>query len=167
MKWYEKVGKWLKNKKIEKTVLSPNFPYPKDGEIIEISYSRKSRAFKLLLCVIFIGFCFFVSKSWILVIIISTIFSWNFWREWPYYNSPLLVINNYGLTYKGMFFPWNDIAETYIQVESGEPDVTKLVLTFNYSEKKITIHLDRLDRTVEEIGHYVEIFKGKASVLMQ
>lgn len=148
----------------EPTVLSPDLPLPIEGMNVEIKYAKAGKIVYWAILLIGSPICLFGIKSWFAFIALLLFLSWNYWKIWPYFKAPLIIIDMQGINAKDKFYSWNDIKSTHILITNNDPNEYELVLISNYPyTHEIEIGIGGLDHNVKEISHYTEYFRQKAS----
>ena len=95
------------------------------------------------------------------IIFIGIRYLWNF--KYTFKKKPVIVINSIGITEKDRLYIWDKIFDLSCSEEFDNERAmfTATHLRFTYHGDVKKIYIGGYDKSIEEIIHYVAVFRGK------
>ena len=146
--------------------ISPKFSLITKNDTLKVFESHSDpgcmAVFVLLLSVIL----FFIDKVTLMVFFLTLIISaiGYLWRyKYTFKKKPIIIINNIGVTEKDRLYLWSEILDLTCSEEFDYERAlfTATHLRFIYHGEVKKIYIGGYDKSIEEIIHYVAMFKCK------
>lgn len=147
-----------------KIKISPDFSRINPSDQLEIFEVHNDFKYLSILSLLLTALLYFVDPALLLVFFLNIIFIgirylWNF--KYTFKRRPLIVINSIGITEKDHLYLWAEIFDLSCSEEfdNERSMFTATHLRFTYHGDVKKIYIGGYDKSIEEIIHYVAIFR--------